>query len=320
MLALVKTIRFETDDVISIELNPLGASPLPPFGAGDHIDLKLPNGLTKSYSLMNNPTESGRYVLGILKDPQSRGGSKWLHEQLRVGMHLEISAPSNNFPLQENAKHTLLIAGGIGVTPIIAMAHRLKALKASFEIIYATKSKRSAPFQEAVSSFGVPVHWHFDDEASGPPDLHPLIQERVQKAACSRDECQLYACGPEPMLNAFLNACKDLSLKNANIERFKPVEVLASAQIKRAYTVVLKKSNKTIEVTPEMSLLQALRHHDIEVDTSCEEGVCGACETRVLSGEPEHLDCVLSDQEREKNTVMMVCVSGCKSERLELDL
>ncbi len=320
MLALVKTIRFETDDVISIELNPLGASPLPPFGAGDHIDLKLPNGLTKSYSLMNNPTESGRYVLGILKDPQSRGGSKWLHEQLRVGMHLEISAPSNNFPLQENAKHTLLIAGGIGVTPIIAMAHRLKALKASFEIIYAAKSKRSAPFQEAVSSFGVPVHWHFDDEASGPPDLHPLIQERVQKAACSRDECQLYACGPEPMLNAFLNACKDLSLKNANIERFKPVEVLASAQIKRAYTVVLKKSNKTIEVTPEMSLLQALRHHDIEVDTSCEEGVCGACETRVLSGEPEHLDCVLSDQEREKNTVMMVCVSGCKSERLELDL
>ncbi len=320
MLALVKTIRFETDDVISIELNPLGASPLPPFGAGDHIDLKLPNGLTKSYSLMNNPTESGRYVLGILKDPQSRGGSKWLHEQLRVGMHLEISAPSNNFPLQENAKHTLLIAGGIGVTPIIAMAHRLKALKASFEIIYAAKSKRSAPFQEAISSFGVPVHWHFDDEASGPPDLHPLIQERVQKAACSRDECQLYACGPEPMLNAFLNACKDLSLKNANIERFKPVEVLASAQIKRAYTVVLKKSNKTIEVTPEMSLLQALRHHDIEVDTSCEEGVCGACETRVLSGEPEHLDCVLSDQEREKNTVMMVCVSGCKSERLELDL
>ena len=320
MLALVKTIRFETDDVISIELNPLGASPLPPFGAGDHIDLKLPNGLTKSYSLMNNPTESGRYVLGILKDPQSRGGSKWLHEQLRVGMHLEISAPSNNFPLQENAKHTLLIAGGIGVTPIIAMAHRLKALKASFEIIYAAKSKRSAPFQEAVSSFGVPVHWHFDDEASGPPDLHPLIQERVQKAACSRDECQLYACGPEPMLNAFLSACKDLSLKNANIERFKPVEVLASAQIKRAYTVVLKKSNKTIEVTPEMSLLQALRHHDIEVDTSCEEGVCGACETRVLSGEPEHLDCVLSDQEREKNTVMMVCVSGCKSERLELDL
>ncbi len=320
MLALVKTIRFETDDVISIELNPLGASPLPPFGAGDHIDLKLPNGLTKSYSLMNNPTESGRYVLGILKDPQSRGGSKWLHEQLRVGMHLEISAPSNNFPLQENAKHTLLIAGGIGVTPIIAMAHRLKALKASFEIIYAAKSKRSAPFQEAVSSFGVPVHWHFDDEASGPPDLHPLIQERVQKAACSRDECQLYACGPEPMLNAFLSACKDLSLKNANIERFKLVEVLASAQIKRAYTVVLKKSNKTIEVTPEMSLLQALRHHDIEVDTSCEEGVCGACETRVLSGEPEHLDCVLSDQEREKNTVMMVCVSGCKSERLELDL
>ena len=114
------------------------------------------------------------------------------------------------------------------------------------------------------------------------------------------------------MLNAFLNACKDLSLQHANIERFKAVEVVASAQAKRAYTVVLKKSNKTIEVSPDISLLQALRHHDIEVDTSCEEGVCGACETRVLS--------VLSDQERVKNNVMMICVSGCKSERLELDL
>jgi ferredoxin len=193
-------------------------------------------------------------------------------------------------------------------------------LKASFEIIYAAKSKRSGPFQEVVSSFGVPVHWHFDDEACAPPNLHPLIQERIQKAACTGDECQLYACGPEPMLNAFLDACKVLSLKNANIERFKAVEVIASQEAKRAYTVALKKSNKTIEVTPEMSLLQALRHHHIEVDTSCEEGVCGACETRVLSGEPEHMDCVLSDQERDKNTVMMVCVSGCKSERLELDL
>ena len=320
MLVLVKTIRFETDDVISIELTALGASPLPPFGAGDHIDLKLPNGLTKSYSLMNNPAESGRYVLGVLKDPLSRGGSKWLHEQLRVGMHLEISAPSNNFHLHENFKHSVLIAGGIGVTPIIAMAHRLQALKASFEIIYAAKSKHTGPFQDEVSRFGVPVHWHFDDEVAGPPDLHPLIKERVQQAACKLDECQLYACGPEPMLNAFLNACKDLSLQHANIERFKAVEVVASAQAKRAYTVVLKKSNKTIEVSPDISLLQALRHHDIEVDTSCEEGVCGACETRVLSGEPEHLDCVLSDQERVKNNVMMICVSGCKSERLELDL
>ncbi len=326
MLALVKTIRFETEDVISIELCPNPASATTPFSdfkafsAGDHIDLQLPNGLTKSYSLMNNPQERDRYVLGVLKDPKSRGGSKWLHEHLKVGMRLEITEPSNNFPLHENFQHTILVAGGIGVTPLLAMAHRLKAMNASFEFIYAAKSKALGPFQDVVTQFGAPVHWHFDDEVGSPPHLEQLIHDRLQKSGLQGEACQLYACGPEPMLDAFLKACTHLSLPHANIERFKAPEVQVSSELKKAYTLTLKKSNKTIEVTPDMTLLQALRIHHIEVDTSCEEGVCGACETRVLSGEPDHLDYVLSDQEREKNKVMMVCISGCKSDHLELDL
>lgn len=326
MLALVKTIRFETEDVISVELCPNPSnSPGPTasfktFGAGDHIDLQLPNGLTRSYSLMNNPKEQERYVLGILKDPKSRGASKWLHEHLRVGMRIEITAPSNNFPLNESFKHTVLISGGIGVTPIISMAHRLNELSASFEFIYAAKSKASGPYQEQIANFGTPVHWHFDDQVGSPPDLKALIEARIKHHGLNLNECQLYACGPEPMLEAFLKACEQLSLPHAHIERFKAPEVESAGSSKKTYTVVLKKSNKSIEVGPDTTLLQALRQNNINVDTSCEEGVCGACETRVLSGVPEHLDYVLSDQEREKNKVMMVCVSGCKSELLELDL
>lgn len=326
MLALVKTIRFETEDVISIELCPSPLDSGEPsssafsFHAGEHIDLHLPNGLLKSYSLMNNPAEKGRFVLGVLKDAKSRGGSKWLHEHLRVGMRLEITPPSNNFPLQENFKHTIFIAGGIGVTPMISMAHRLKSLNASFEFIYAAKSKASGPFQDQVAQFGVPVHWHFDEHVGGPPDLKSLIHDRTLQKGLEAQACQLYACGPEPMLDAFLKACEHWSLPHAHIERFKAPESQAQSATKKAYTVTCSKSNKHFEVTPETTLLQALRHHHIEVDTSCEEGVCGACETKVLSGVPEHLDYVLSDQEREKNKVMMVCVSGCKSEHLELEL
>ena len=320
MLALVKTIRFETDDIIRIELNSTDQADLPAFAAGDHIDIQLPHGLTKSYSLMNDPAEKGRYVLGVLKDPASQGGSRWIHDNLRVGMRLEINPPSNNFALQENFKHTLLIAGGIGVTPLISMAHRLKALNASFEMIYATKSQGSTAFQDEVAQFGVPVHWHFDDIHAAPPNLHHLIEQRIKSASLNSDTCQLYACGPEPMLNAFLNACASLGLHHAHIERFKALEVQKSTEAKATYTVCLKRSKKTIEVGPQTTLLQALRLHDIEVATSCEEGVCGACETRVISGLPDHLDSVLSDQEKNKNTVMMICVSGCKSELLELDL
>jgi ferredoxin len=200
------------------------------------------------------------------------------------------------------------------------MAHRLQVLNSSFEFIYAAKSKSLGPFQDVVARFGAPIHWHFDDQVGAPPDLEKLIQDRIDHQKLGANECQLYACGPEPMLEAFLKACEHLSLPHAHIERFKAPETPSQNSIKKTYTVALKKSNKSFQVSPDTTLLQALRHHNVDVDTSCEEGVCGACETRVLSGIPEHLDYVLSDQEREKNKVMMVCVSSCKSEHLELDL
>ena len=312
--AWVHTLKHEAKDIISVELRPVHGE-FPAFEAGAHIDLHLPNGMLRSYSLVNDSKERHRYVLGVLKDQKSRGGSRCVHEQLRVGMVLTISAPRNHFALHEEAKHSILIAGGIGVTPVLCMAKRLKDLGRSFEFIYLARSRAHAAFMSEVESLGAPVTWHFDDEQGGAPDLNALLAQRKSDA-----HTHLYACGPAVMLDAFEAACKNWGHANAHIERFAAVEVAASEQAKRQFVVELRQSGIQFEVTPDTDLHQCLIQHHANVPFSCEEGICGSCETRVLEGEVDHRDSVLTPVEREQNKVMMVCVSGCKSERLVLDL
>ncbi len=309
----VHTLRYEAEGIISIELRAPDQKDLPAFEAGSHIDLHLPNGMVRSYSLLNDSSERHRYVLGVLKDAKSRGGSKAVHEQLRVGMRIEISSPRNNFALHENATHSVLVAGGIGVTPILCMARHLKKLGQSFEVLYFARSRQHAAFLDDVKAVAANVHLHFDDEQSGPPDLKALL------AARNTANAHYYACGPAVMLDAFESHCQALGYANAHIERFAAVEVAASSDAKQRYTVELKRSGKVIEITPDISLLAALQAANADVMTSCEEGICGSCETRVLEGIPDHRDSVLSPAEQATNQMMMVCVSGCQSERLVLD-
>lgn len=311
----VHTLRHEAQDIIGIELRPKAGENLPPFEAGAHIDLYLPGGLVRSYSLANDSRERHRYVLGVLKDKASRGGSRSVHEQLRIGMTLTISMPRNNFPLQEGASHSVLIAGGIGVTPILSMAKRLKALNASFEVIYLARSRQAAAFTEELGNLHTPTHWHFDDEAGGPPDLRALLANRTPLA-----NTHYYACGPAAMLNVFEQSCSDLGYALAHIERFAAVQTQAATDSRTQFTVELRKSGKTFDVTPDTSLHKKLIEIKANVPFSCEEGICGSCETRVLEGTPDHRDMVLSSAEQASNQAMMVCVSGCKSERLVLDL
>jgi ferredoxin-NADP reductase len=311
----VHTLRHEAQDIISVELRPMPGETLPAFEAGAHIDLHLPGGLVRSYSLANDSRERHRYLLGILKDKTSRGGSRCVHEQLRVGMALTISAPRNHFPLHKEAEPSVLIAGGIGITPILSMARCLQALGRSFEVIYLARSRTAAAFGDDLSALGCPVHWHFDDEAGGPSDLHALLQARG-----SQNNTHFYACGPSVMLDAFEKICAELGYANAHIERFAAVEVKAASDARSRFTVELRKSGKTFEVSPSTTLHQQLIALNANVPFSCEEGICGACETRVLEGAPDHRDMVLSSAEHASNQVMMVCVSGCKSERLVLDL
>jgi ferredoxin-NADP reductase len=313
--AWVHTLRHEADDIISVELRPVPGVVFPAFEAGSHVDLHLPNGMVRSYSLSNNCQESHRYVVGVLKDRASRGGSRCVHEQLRVGMRITISAPRNNFPLHEDATHSVLVAGGIGVTPVLCMARRLKDIGRSFEFLYFARSRQSAAFIDEIEALGVPVTWHFDDEKGGPPDLTALLGRRAPTASE-----HFYACGPAVMLDNFEKTCTALGHTNAHIERFTAVEVAAAADAKKAFTVELRRSGKTFEVTPDTTLHQRLIEIKADVPWSCEEGICGSCETKVLEGVPDHRDMVLTDAEHAANKSMMVCVSGCKSARLVLDI
>jgi ferredoxin-NADP reductase len=315
LTALIHTLRFEAEDITSIELRPVGGGSFPGFAPGSHIDLHLPNAMVRSYSLVNPSGETHRYVVAVLKDRASRGGSRCVHEQLRVGMQIRISAPRNNFHLHEDAGGTVLVAGGIGVTPLLCMALRLKALGRPFEFLYFARSRASAAFVSEIEALGVPVTWHFDAEKGGPPDLRALLAARPAQAGT-----HYYACGPAVMLDSFEKSCAELGYANAHIERFTAVEVAASADARAGYTVELKRAGKEFQVQAGQNLLAALRAAGADPSTSCEEGICGSCETRVLAGIPDHRDSVLSPSEQAANITMMVCVSGCKSERLVLDL
>jgi len=315
--AFVHTLKFEAQDILSLELRPLVGEVFPPFEAGSHIDLHLPHGIVRSYSLLNDCRERHRYVVAVLKDKSSRGGSRAVHEDLRIAMPLQISEPRNNFKLIETAEHSVLVAGGIGITPILSMAQRLHQLGRSFEVIYCARSRRSAAYVADIEALAAQVSWHFDDEQGGPPDLQALLAARPGVGAVNT---HYYACGPAVMLDAFERSCRDLGYAHAHIERFQAVEVAAASDAQQSYTVELKRSGQTLTVMPNQSLLATLQAAGIYCNTSCEEGICGSCETQVLEGIPDHRDSVLSPAEQATHKMMMVCVSGCKSSHLVLDL
>lgn len=311
--ARVHTLRFEAEGIISVELRPYGDTVLAPFDAGAHIDLHLPNGLVRSYSLLNSPSDQGRYVIGILRDRNSRGGSEYMHGQLRVGMQLTISRPRNNFALDVSARHSVLVAGGIGITPIYCMFRQLLALGKSAELIYCARSRQEAALVEELSGLGARVVYHFNDEKGVPPDLAAYLADQPA-------DTHFYCCGPTPMLDAFERTCDSLGYPHAHIERFAAAQLPPSADAQSRYSVELKKSGKTLSVEAGSSLLDVLLEAGCDIEHSCREGVCGSCETRVVEGDIDHRDGVLTKAERAANNSMMVCVSGCKSQRLVLDL
>lgn len=312
--ARVRTLRYESAGVLSVELVPEAGSCFPAFTAGSHIDLHLPNGVTRSYSLVNSPNETGRYVLGVLLDPKSRGGSRFVHESLRCGAVLTIGAPRNHFELDEDAGESVLIAGGIGVTPILCMYRRLRELGRTVRVVYCARSRTQAAFLDAFAALGGDVSLWFDDEHDGEAfDLATFL-------ASQNTATHAYCCGPLPMLAAYEAACASGGIVNVHLERFAadPATLAAPAG---AYGVHLQRSGRTIDVPPGARLLDTLLAAGIACDYSCGEGICGACETAVIEGAPEHRDCVLSEAERSAGKKMMICVSGARSgSRLVLDL
>lgn len=319
LTALVYQIRYEAEGIVSIELRPhAGSADFPAFEAGSHIDLHLPNGMVRSYSLYNAPSDRNRYVVGILRDKKSRGGSEWIHRQLRVGMRINIGAPRNNFELHGNASHSVLVAGGIGITPILCMFRELLRQGKTAELLYCARARNEAAFVDEIRELveqrpGGTVTFRFDEEEGTPPNLEQLLHARDKQA-------HFYCCGPTPMLDSFEATCERLGYEQAHIERFAAVEIAASDDAQSSYVVELAKSGDVLQINPGEVLLERLEAAGAAVDCACREGVCGSCEVAVLEGEIDHRDGVLTKAERAANNTMMVCVSGCKSKKLVLDL
>jgi ferredoxin-NADP reductase len=287
---------------------------LPGYKPGAHIDLHLPNGMLRQFSLTVPVSDPDGYTVGVKRDENSRGGSRYIIEQMKVGDLIKISAPRNNFPLVENADHVVLVAGGIGITPIWCMAQELEAQSRSWKIHYACRSQADMAFLSDLKKLDPErVHLHFDDEAGGKVlDLTAAIAEAPANA-------HFYCCGPNPMLKAFEAAAASRPRANVHIEYFTAKEE-ASANELGGFWVELTRSGEEYFIPPGKKVLEVLFDAGVDVDYSCELGICGACETRVISGTPIHHDSVLSEEEQASNEKVMICCCGCATERLVLDM
>jgi vanillate O-demethylase ferredoxin subunit len=306
----------EAIDICTFELVSANGTPLPAFMAGSHVDVHLPGGITRQYSLCNDPGESHRYLIGVLKDPATRGGSKAMHELVNEGDVLTISTPKNHFPLAHEAKRSLLLAGGIGVTPILCMAERLAIAGADFEMHYCTRSKDRTAFHARIrsSAFSNAVSFHFDDGAAEQKlDLAALLTK-------PQPSTHLYVCGPKGFMDAVLSTARARGWPESQLhyEFFsaEPVKSRSDA----SFEVKLANSGKVVVVPKDKTVVQALAEAGCEVQTSCEQGVCGTCLTRVLEGEPDHRDLYLTPEEQAVNDQFLPCCSRAKSALLVLDL
>lgn len=311
--ARIHAISHGAENVLLFELRPVGTERLPAFTPGSHIDILMPGGVNRSYSLLNDPARRDRYVVGIKREGASRGGSAWMHEIARVGNILDIAGPRNNFALNEEAAYSVLIAGGIGITPLWSMIQRLQSLGRNWSLHYRTRSRACAPLVEELSSVELADHVHAsfgDDPSCERLDLDSLV-------AAAPQDAHFYCCGPTSMMEAFEIACRGVHPSRVHLEYFTAKDAPATAG---GYTVRLSKSGRIVPVKPGETILESLRNCGISVPSSCQQGVCGACETRVIEGKPDHRDVVLSEAERAAGHTMMICCSGSLTPELTLDI
>lgn len=310
---LLRQLRREAEGIVSYEFVSADGAPLPPFTAGAHIDLQLPGGLQRSYSLVNDPAERHRYVVAVDRAADSRGGSAWLHSMPRPGDHLSSSTPVNNFPLHEGAPLSIFIAGGIGITPFMTMAARLNSLGHAWRLHYAVRSRHRAAYVQELNALdrsGNAVKLHCTGEDLERPDIAAIAREAAAGS-------HLYCCGPSGMLDAFINACSGLAPQRVHLERFSATQEAATAG---GYEVQLARSGKTLSVEVGRTLLDTLLDAGVPVQYACSQGVCGTCRTPVLEGTPDHRDDYLTQEEKATNQTMMVCCSGSLTSQLVLDI
>lgn len=299
------------DGVVTLTLvHPTGAR-LPDWTPGSHIELVLPEGTIRHYSLCGNRWDAYTYTVAVLREPQGRGGSAYVHDTLSRGDRLGVGSPRNHFPLVPSEKY-LFIAGGIGITPLLPMIHQADLLGADWRLLYGGRTRASMAFtEELTAAYGERVHIR-------PQDEHGLL-DLDSWLGTPRPDAKVYCCGPGPLLTAVETACEDWPPYALRTERFTAAD--RSAPVRDTpFEVELRRTGHTVTVAPDVSVLDAVRRAGVDVLSSCEQGTCGTCLTPVLHGRPDHRDSILADHQRAANDCMFLCVSRSCDDRLVLDL
>lgn len=310
---VVKNRHVEGGNIAVMEFESATSATLPKVEAGAHIDVHLPNGMVRQYSLCQNPNDEGKFRLGILRDPESRGGSVSAFDEIKDGMQIQVSEPKNLFPLLK-AKHSVLIGGGIGITPLITMAYQLAHEGESFELHYSGASPERCAFVDEIKNGELAKYttFHFKSEGAS----HRAFFESAIKNIDS--ESHIYTCGPVGFMDWVINLATTHNFPEQQIHKeYFQVETDTSGD---SFEVVAERSGKIIMVEAGETILQALAKEGIDIEMSCEQGVCGTCMCDVIEGEPDHRDVYFTDEEKASNEQILVCCSRSKTPRLVLDI
>jgi ferredoxin-NADP reductase len=317
--ALGRTVKVDSvtavaERIVKLRLRAPDGRPLPRWAPGSHIDIQCGDtGLSRQYSLCGDPAEREVFEVAVLNEPAGRGGSAWLHQHVKAGDSLKIRGPRNHFRLDESCGTVLFVAGGIGITPISAMARRAKALGLDYALHYSGRTRASmAMLAELAHLHGPRLSVYVSAEGT---------RNHIEQLLAARDRrTQIYACGPASLLKALEAACVGWPDDALHIERFESVLGKLDPALEHAFEVELKDSGVSVRVPPDQTLLQALRGANIDVQSDCEEGLCGSCEVRVLDGAVDHRDVVLTRAEKEANSRMMACCSRARGSKIVLEL
>jgi len=311
----------EAESVSVLELQGLDNEPLPAYQPGPHVDVFLRDGLCRQYSLSRYRPAPQKYQIAVLKESSSRGGSEWVHENLKIGDKIQISTPRNLFSLSaQNSGSSLLFAGGIGVTPILCMAEYLAHRKENFHLHYSGRTLSRMAYLERLSradlASNVSIYVDSDPDYKK-IDLESILTHQVEL------QPYIYVCGPEGYINAVISLAQKLGWPEEKIhfERFTNNALSESAEAgDSSFEVQIASTGLVVQVAADESIIEALARHDVFIETSCEQGICGSCLTSILEGVPEHRDLYLSEQEKKANNQFLPCCARAKTKRLILDL
>ncbi|WP_245656191.1 PDR/VanB family oxidoreductase [Microtetraspora fusca] len=302
--------RDRAEGVVGVEFALPSGGALPAWTPGAHIDVVIPGGPTRQYSLCGDPADSARWRIAVLREADGRGGSRWIADELAEGATLRVRGPRNNFALRPSGRY-LFVAGGIGITPLLPMIKEADTAGADWVLHYGGRARASMAFLDELSRYGDRVRIHPQDEV-GPLDLDALL-------GAPAADTLVYCCGPAGLIEAVELRCRAWPAGALHVERFAAAPVENGAA-DTAFDVVCARSGLTVAVPADTSILDAVERAGVDVLSSCTEGICGTCETAVLEGEPDHRDSLLTDEEKAVGDTMMICVSRCRGARLVLDL